>query len=93
MAAGCLPVCYEAVGGRDFLRDGVNSCVFPNHHLFALLDRLFSLLEAGPCGEMGLRLEARATAGRFCEAATAAALAAAFEHILGAAARGAAEPG
>jgi hypothetical protein len=44
MAAGCIALCYEAYGGRDFLRDGGNAHVFPNHYVFPLVDRLFELI-------------------------------------------------
>lgn len=44
MAAGCIALCYEAYGGRDFLRDGENAHVFPNHYVFPLVDRLFELM-------------------------------------------------
>ena len=36
MAAGCIPVCYEAFGGQDYLRDGENAYVFPTHHAYPL---------------------------------------------------------
>jgi glycosyltransferase involved in cell wall biosynthesis len=45
MAAGCVVLCYEAFGGRDFLRDGENANVFPNHYVFPLVDRLFALMD------------------------------------------------
>ena len=45
MAAGCIPVCYEAVGGRDFLRDGENAIVFPNHDVYQLIERVCELID------------------------------------------------
>ncbi len=45
MAAGCIPVCYEAVGGRDFLRDGENALVFTNHEVYALVERVCDLMD------------------------------------------------
>ena len=45
MAAGCIPICYDAFGGRDFLRDGHNAYVFPNHYAYPLLDKLFDLMD------------------------------------------------
>ena len=45
MASGCIPVCYEAYGGRDFLGDGENAYVFPNHYLYPLTTRLFELMD------------------------------------------------
>ena len=50
MAAGCVVLCYEAFGGRDFLRDGENANVFPNHYVFPLVDRLFALMDRFECG-------------------------------------------
>jgi len=45
MAAGCIPVCYDAFGGRDFLHDGHNAHVFPNHYAYPLADKLFKLMD------------------------------------------------
>ncbi|MEA2601805.1 MAG: hypothetical protein QOF89_2797 [Acidobacteriota bacterium] len=45
MAAGCIPLCYEAVGGRDFLRDGENAVVFTNHEVYALVERVCELMD------------------------------------------------
>lgn len=45
MAAGCIPVCYEAVGGRDFLRDGENAVVFHNQQVYALVERVCELMD------------------------------------------------
>ena len=45
MAAGCVPLCYEAYGGMDYLKDGHNAYVFPNNYVFPLLNRLFDLVE------------------------------------------------
>jgi len=45
MAAGCVPVCYEAYGGRDFLEDGKNAYVFPNNYIYPLVDKLFELID------------------------------------------------
>jgi hypothetical protein len=84
MGSGCLPVCYEAVGGRDFLRDGADSFVFPNHHAYELVERLLDLVETAdrePERLLPIRLAARESAGRFHEEATRAALVAAFAGI------------
>ena len=51
MAAGCVPVCYEAVGGRDFLRDGENAIVFPNHDVYALVERVCELMDHAEISE------------------------------------------
>jgi hypothetical protein len=45
MASGCIPVCYEATGGRDFLRDGENAIVFANQQVYALIERLCDMLD------------------------------------------------
>ncbi len=47
MAAGCIPVCYEAGGGRDFLRDGENAVVFGNQEVYALVERVCELMDRG----------------------------------------------
>jgi hypothetical protein len=78
MAAGCVPVCYEAGGGRDFLRDGENAVVFPNQDVYALVERVCDLMdrfaEHGPFLE-GLRAGGARTAASFTPEATAQALA------------------
>jgi glycosyltransferase involved in cell wall biosynthesis len=45
MAAGCIVVCYEAYGPKDFLEDKQNAFVFPNNHAYPLIDKLFSLID------------------------------------------------
>ena len=45
MAAGCIPVCYEAYGGKDFLANGTNAYVFPNNYVYPLTGALFDLME------------------------------------------------
>lgn len=81
MAAGCLPICFEAFGGRDFLVDGENAWVFPNHHAFPMLERVFEAMAAFDRGDEALprmRARARATAESFSVAATREALAEVF---------------
>jgi len=85
MAAGAVPVCYEAYGGRDFLRDGDNAFVFPNNSLLPLVDRLIDLM-AAPEPEreaqlVAVRRRAWETAARYTPAATAAALRSFFEGM------------
>ena len=84
MAAGCAVLCYEAVGGRDFLVDGSNAFVFANHHVYELVERLQRLMARGVAApELDrLREAARRTAGRFDQAATRKALADAFATLL-----------
>ncbi len=82
MAAGCIPLCYEAVGGRDFLVDGENAFVFPNGDIVPLIERLFALIEHGAPHQQlkRLRASARATAERYRECATGEALERFFRH-------------
>lgn len=77
MAAGCIPVCYEAFGGRDFLHPGANAFVFPNNHVYPLLDKLMDLtanFEEHREELSALRRRARATAESYSEESTARAL-------------------
>jgi hypothetical protein len=90
MAAGCLPICYEAVGGRDFLSDGADAFVFPNHHVYPLVEKTLELMAAADRRDPELvrvRLAARATAGRFTEAATREALETVVSRLAGTGAR------
>ena len=92
MAAGCLPVCYDAYGGRDYLVDGRNAFVFPNHHVFPLVEKLLELIDGDGDGERAaalavMRANARATAERFTREATRTALQKAFANLTVAAAR------
>ncbi|HYU33894.1 MAG TPA: glycosyltransferase [Thermoanaerobaculia bacterium] len=81
MAAGCIPVCYEAGGGRDFLRDGENAVVFPNQDVYALVERICDLLDLiERCDEHApflarLRAGGETTAASFRPELTARALA------------------
>ncbi|HSL81377.1 MAG TPA: glycosyltransferase [Thermoanaerobaculia bacterium] len=86
MAAGCVPVCYDAFGGQDYLVDGVNAFVFPNHHVFPLAEKLLELLDAPPEVLEPVRLGGRETAGRYTRGATREALERAFTRLVGAAA-------
>lgn len=77
MAAGCVPVCYEAGGGRDFLRDGENAVVFANQEVYALVERVCELMDR--CDENGpflerLRAGGEETAAAFRPESTARAL-------------------
>jgi hypothetical protein len=85
MAAGCIPVCYEAVGGREYLRDGDNAIVFPNQDVYALVERVSEL--AGAFAERQpflerLRAGGRRTAASFRPEQTAEALARFFASCL-----------
>jgi glycosyltransferase involved in cell wall biosynthesis len=77
MASGCISVCYEAYGGRDFLRDGENAYVFPNHDLYPLTTRLLELMDGyrERSAELArVRANAYRTAAGYCESYTARAL-------------------
>ncbi len=37
MAAGAIPFCFESIGGHEYIRDGENARLFPNHHVFPLM--------------------------------------------------------
>jgi hypothetical protein len=81
MATGCVPVCYEAVGGREFLRDGENAIVFPNQDVYALVERVCELVDGYPANASwleGLRDAARLTVDRYRPERTAEALAGFF---------------
>lgn len=89
MAAGCIPICYEAVGGRDFLAPGAGAFVFPNHHVYALVEQTCESMAAFDRGSpelLAMRLRARASVARFAEEETGRALVAAFTELLGEAA-------
>ena len=86
MAAGCVPICYEAFGGRDFLEDGKNAYVFPNHHIFPLLERTLYAVEHYDRLQGALRRVRRSawiTAQGFSERQTHKALLAYFRPLLG----------
>jgi hypothetical protein len=85
MAAGCVPICYEAIGGRDFLRDGENAIVFANHEVYGLVERVCELVDHfAENGESLERLRAggRKTAEAFRPEATRQALARFFSDTL-----------
>lgn len=85
MAAGCIPVCFEAFGGRDYLRDGDNAYVFPNNHVYPLIDKLLELVASYDARQEELtrvRVGAMATARRYTRERTEAALLAFFRETL-----------
>jgi hypothetical protein len=87
MAAGCVPVCYDAFGGQDFLVDGRNAFVFPNHHVYPLAEKLLALTAGDPddaAGVPAMRVEARSSVARYDEAATRIALEQVFTRLLSA---------
>lgn len=44
MAAGCINLCYEGFGPKDYLEDGKNAFVFQNNEAYALCEKLFTFL-------------------------------------------------
>jgi glycosyltransferase involved in cell wall biosynthesis len=85
MAAGCIPVCYDAFGGQDFLIDGANAFVFPNHHVYPLVEKILALTagDGDDATLRSMRQRARNSAARYDEAATRDALARVFETLAG----------
>ena len=84
MAAGCVALCYDAYGGQDFLVDRENAFVFPNHHLWPLVETLLDLLDPSPARAEELRrmrAAAHATAAGFGREAVRDALARAFADL------------
>jgi hypothetical protein len=85
MAAGCIPICYEAFGGRDYLRDGANAYVFPTHHAYPLVERTLDLMASYDEMQPELRRVRRGgleTANRYTEARTEKALLGYFRPLL-----------
>lgn len=77
MAAGCIPVCYEAYGGKDYLADRYNAYVFPNNYVYPLTNTLLELMENYDSLQdelTRLRANAYRTACRYREEETARAL-------------------
>jgi glycosyltransferase involved in cell wall biosynthesis len=84
MAAGCIPICYEAFGGRDFLKDGSNAYVFRTHHAYQLVERTLQLMASYDSMRRKLRKVRRgglATALNYTEAVTERALVSYFEAL------------
>jgi hypothetical protein len=85
MAAGCVPICYEAFGGKDFLRNKRNAYVFPTHHAYPLLEHTLELMASWDrrTAEIEkIRRGGRATAARYTEAVTERALLRYFRPLL-----------
>jgi hypothetical protein len=84
MAAGCIPICYEAFGGQDYLRHRRNAYVFPTHHAYPLIEHTVQLMAAWTDREKELdriRSGGAATARRYTEAQTEKALVAYFRPL------------
>jgi glycosyltransferase involved in cell wall biosynthesis len=85
MAAGCVPVCYEAYGGQDFLKDGDNAFVFPNNYVYPLAERVIDLVNRfnpHDAGRRAMQKAGSATANRFTELHTKSALLKVFGALL-----------
>ncbi len=68
MATGCIPLCYEAYGPKDYLINGFNSFVFENHDIFGLAQKIIDLVQNFPTVEHTLlahRENARNTAMKY----------------------------
>lgn len=77
MAAGCLVLCYEAYGGRDFLKDGENAFVFSNNDIYSLIGKLCELITEFDNNKAMLsqmRKQAFETANRYTKKETESAL-------------------
>jgi poly(glycerol-phosphate) alpha-glucosyltransferase len=83
MAAGCIPICYDAFGGRDFLVDGENAFVFPNHHVYPLVEKTLALTADGAddASLRAMRVRARDSAARYDMNGTRDALARVFGRL------------
>jgi len=85
MAAGCAVWCYDAFGGQDLLRPGVNARVWPNNHIYPLLDDLCSFVDdfnQRHTEDTSLRRAAYDTACQYQEAQTTQALLSFYEPLL-----------
>lgn len=85
MAGGCIVACYEAFGGRDFLRSGRNAYVFPNNWVYPLVETVQGLIDGWEERREELatmRAAAYETARSYGKAATAKALGEFFGGLL-----------
>jgi hypothetical protein len=86
MASGCVPLCYQGFGGRDFLRAGENAIVFGNQEVYDLVERVCDLIDRFAEQQSwlaGLRAAGERTAASFQPAGTSRALASFFSDRLG----------
>jgi glycosyltransferase involved in cell wall biosynthesis len=68
MAAGAIPFCFGSIGGHEYIRDGVNARLFPNHHVFPLMFALeegMQQFDREPHSFQEMRTHAFNTANRF----------------------------
>lgn len=90
MASGCVPVCYEAGGSREYLRDGKNAFVFRNQQVYELVEFVARAMDTAEGMEQALenmREAGRATASAFRPEHTATELIGFVSTRLGIAAR------
>ncbi len=45
MAAGCISICYEGFGPRDYMKNGENAFVFPNNEAYRMCNFVFDLID------------------------------------------------
>lgn len=85
MAAGCVPICYEAGGSTEYLRDGSNAFVFRNQKVYELVEfaahAMDSMDELEPALE-SMRESGRQTAAAFSPEHTATELVGFFSNRL-----------
>lgn len=68
MAAGCINICYEAFGPADFLINKQNAFVYPNNHIYPLVQKVIELVNNYISLRERLRVmrtEARKTADKY----------------------------
>lgn len=68
MAAGCINICYEAFGPADFLENNKNAFVFPNNHIYPLVQKVIDLIsnyDASKETLEAMRIRARNTADKY----------------------------
>ncbi len=87
MAAGCIPICYEAYGGRDFLVNESNAFCFPNNHAYPLVEKVVEVASGWHDRNEELarmRQAGSATASTFRSDATRESLRECYSALLGA---------
>lgn len=85
MAAGCINICYEGFGPRDYLKNNVNAFVFANNEAYALCRHVFNLIDTfeHPPGILNsMRTEGRQTVNGFSRENTRQALLQYVENTL-----------
>lgn len=73
MAAGCIVLCYEGIGPRDYLRNGENAFVFGNNEAYALAEKVCAFMDSYDEQQLALqamREQAAHVAAQYNEEAT-----------------------